>query len=360
MTINIARRKFIAALSSAAAALPLAARAQQSERMWRIGVLMNGAATQTLPQAYVAAFVEGLRHAGWTEGQNLRIDVRWNAGDAELARIYAAQLIGLMPDVILAITTVNLTAIQQATSTVPVVFAQVSDPVAQGFVAGLTRPGGNLTGFGAYEFSIGGKWLDLLKEAVPGLNRVAVMFNPDTSPQSKFFMRAIEAAASHGVQAIAVPVRAIPEIESALESFARQPNGGLILPTDAFTRLHQTLVTDQAVRHLLPSISADPEFPKDGGLMYYGARINTLEQFRQAAVYVDRILRGAKPGDLPVQQPDKYTLTINLKTAKALDINIPQNASRHRRRGDRINPSHCGNRRPQSVAMGRNLPRDLA
>ena len=318
---QLKRREFITLLGGAAS-LPLAARAEQGERMRRIGVLMNGAATATLPQSYVAAFVQGLRQAGWTEGQNLHIDIRWNAGDAALARIYAAQLIGLMPHVILATTTVNLTIIQQATSTVPVVFAQVSDPVAQGFVASLTHPGGNLTGFGAYEFSIGGKWLDLIKEAAPGLARVAVMFNPDTSPQSKFFMRAIEGVAS-GMPAIAVPVRATPEIESALESFARQPNGGLILPTDAFTRLHQKLVTDVAARHRLPSISADPDFPKDGGLMYYGARISTIDQFRQAATYVDRILKGAKPGDLPVQLPDKYTLTINLKTAKALGLEVP-------------------------------------
>jgi putative ABC transport system substrate-binding protein len=301
----------------------MAARAQQGERVRRVGMLMNGAATETRPQSYVAAFIQGLRQAGWTEGQNLRVDIRWNAGDAALARIYAAQLIGSMPDVILATTTVNLTVIQQATSTVPVVFAQISDPVAQGFVTSLTHPGGNLTGFSAYEFSIGGKWVDLLKEAAPSLARVAVMFNPDTSPQSKFFMRAIEAVASIRAQPIAVPVRATPEIESALESFARQPNGGLILPTDAFTRLHQKLVTDLAARHRLPSISADPDFPKDGGLMYYGARINTIDQFRQAATYVDRILKGAKPGDLPVQQPDKYTLTINLRTAKELGLAMP-------------------------------------
>ena len=292
--------------------------------MRRIGVLMSGAATATTSQSYVAMFVEALRQLGWTEGQNVRVDIRWNAGDAQLTRIYAAQLIGLMPDVILAATTANLEAIQQATSTVPVVFTQVSDPVAQGFVASVAKPGGNLTGFSAYEFSIGGKWLELLKEIAPGLARIGVMFNPDTSPQSKFFMRSIEAAApTLGVQATAVPVRSSADIEPAFESFAGAPNGGLILPTDAFTRLHQKLVTEMAARHRLPSISADPDFPKDGGLMYYGARINTIDQFRQAATYVDRILKGAKPGDLPVQLPDRYTLTINLKTAKALGLQIP-------------------------------------
>src|SRR5262245_60847279 len=193
MASYIGRRKFLATLG-AAAAWPLAARAQQGERVRRVGVLMNGAATETIPQSYVAAFVQELRQLGWTEGRNLRIDVRWNAGDAALARIiYAAQLIGLTPDVILTASTTNLTVIQQATNTVPVVFVQVSDPVEQGFVASITKPGGNLTGFSMYEFSVGGKWVDLLKEIAPSLSRVAVMFNPDTSPQSKFFMRSIEA-----------------------------------------------------------------------------------------------------------------------------------------------------------------------
>jgi putative tryptophan/tyrosine transport system substrate-binding protein len=229
MASYIRRRKFLATLFGGAAAWPLAARAQQSERMRRVGVLMNGAATETIPQSYVAAFVQELRQLGWTEGRNLRIDVRWNAGDAALARIYAAQLIGLTPDVILTASTTNLTVIQQATNTVPVVFVQVSDPVEQGFVASITKPGGNLTGFSMYEFSVGGKWVDLLKEIAPSLSRVAVMFNPDTSPQSKFFMRSIEAAApSHGVQAIAIPVRTTPEIEAALQNFSREPNGGLI------------------------------------------------------------------------------------------------------------------------------------
>jgi ABC-type uncharacterized transport system substrate-binding protein len=303
---------------------PLPPRAQQPERVRRIGVLMNGAATATLPQSYVAAFVQGLRQAGWTEGQNLHIYIRWNAGDAALARIYAAQLIGLMPDVILATTTVNLTVIQQATSTVPVVFAQVSDPVAQGFVASLTHPGGNLTGFGAYEFSIGGKWLDLLKEAAPGLARVAVMFNPDTSPQSKFFMRSIEAAAPGlFVRSIVVPVRSANEIEVGVENFARQANGGLLLPTDSFTGLHQKLIIEAAGRHRLPAISWSQNFPKDGGLLYYGSNVSLPRQFQQAAGYVDRILKGEKPADMPVQAPTKFELVINLKTAKALGLEVP-------------------------------------
>jgi putative ABC transport system substrate-binding protein len=285
---------------------------------------MNGTATDPVRQSYLPAFVQGLRQLGWTEGQNLRIDVRWSAADVGLARIYAAQLIGLMPDVILTASTINLTVVQQATTTVPIIFTAVSDPVAQGFVANLTHPGGNLTGFSDNEFSMGGKWVGLLKQAAPGLARVAVMFNPDVSPQTQFYMRSIEAAApSFGIQAIAVPVRAPADIQSALESFSRQPNGGLILPTDSFTRLRQKQIAELAVRHGLPSISAYDDFPKDGGLMFYGSNVNLMDQYQQAAGYVDRILKGAKPGDLPVQLREKFALGINLRTAKALGLTLP-------------------------------------
>jgi putative ABC transport system substrate-binding protein len=319
----IRRRDFITLLGGAAA-WPVAAKAQQTGGARRIGILMNGAANEALQQSYMAAFVQGLRQLGWTEGQNIRIDVRWNAGDAGLARIYGAQLIGLMPDVILVSSTISLIVIQQATNTVPVVFVQVSDPVAQGFVPSLTQPGGNLTGFSLYEFSIGGKWVELLKEAAPGLARVAVMFNPDASPQAQFFMRSIEAAASSlGVQAIDVPVHATSDIGPALASFSGQPNGGLIVPSDTFLRLRLKLIADLAVRHRLPSISGIRDFARQGGLMDYGVTINSVGHYRQAANYVDRILKGAKPGDLPVQQPDKYTLAINLNTAKALGLRLP-------------------------------------
>jgi putative ABC transport system substrate-binding protein len=321
--LMMGRREFIAGLGGAAA-WPLAVRAQQGARVRRVGVLMNSVATDRQYQSYLAAFIDGLRQLGWTEGQNLRVDVRWNAGNAGLAQTYAAQLIGLMPDVILASSTTNLTVILQATSTVPVVFVQVSDPVAQGFVASMRQPGGNLTGFSIYEFSIGGKWLDLLKQVAPGVARVAVMFNPDTSPQSKFFMPAVEAAAqSLGVQVISAPVRAAADIEPALASFARQPNGGLILPSDTFTRLRFSLIADLAGRFRLPSISATANFAKAGGLMDYGVTINAVGQFRQAASYVDRIFKGEKPGDLPVQAPTKYTFVINMKTAKALGLTVP-------------------------------------
>jgi putative tryptophan/tyrosine transport system substrate-binding protein len=221
-------------------------------------------------------------------------------------------------------STTNLTIIQQATNSVPVVFVQVSDPVEQGFVANITKPGGNLTGFSMYDFSVGGKWVDLLKEIAPNLSRVAVMFNPDTSPQSKFFMRSVETAGpSHGIQAIATPVRTTTDIETALQNFSREPNGGLILPTDTFTRLRSKLIAELAERHRLPSISGYDGFAKDGGLMYYGPIINLPDQFRQAASYVDRILKGEKPGDLPVQRAVKYTLVLNLRTAKALGLTVP-------------------------------------
>ena len=321
---QLKRREFISLLGGAAVTWPLQVHAQQPDRMRRVGVLMNGPATDAELQSHVAAFVHGLRQLGWVEGQNLRLDIRWNAGDAALAQTYAAQLIGLMPDVILAATTVNLEVVRRATSTVPVVFVRISDPVEQGFVASITKPGGNLTGFSAFEFSVGGKWVDLLKEIAPNLTRVAVMFNPDTSPQSKFFMRSVEAvASSYGMKAIAAPVHTTTEIEAALQNFSREPNGGLILSTDSFTRLRSKLVAELAERHRLPSISAFNDFVKDGGLMYYGVLINVPDHFRQAASYVDRILKGEKPGDLPVQAPTKYELVINLKTAKRLGLTVP-------------------------------------
>jgi len=317
------RREFIAGLGSAAA-WPLAASAQQAGRVRRVGVLMNGAATTAVYQSALDAFIQGLRELGWTESQNLRIDVRWSAGDAAVARLYAGQLIGLMPDVILAASTNNLVVVRQATRTVPIVFVSVSDPVAQGFVASVRQPGGNITGFSAYEFSVGGKWLDLLKKFAPGLTRVAVMFNPDTSPQSKFFVQAIEAVApSLGVQAIAVPVRAAADIEPAVAGFARVPNGGLILTTDSFTELYLSLISDLAGRYHLPSISYEEPFARAGGLMAYGTNVDLVAHYRQAAGYVDRILKGAKPGDLPVQAPTHYRFVINMKTAKSLGLTVP-------------------------------------
>jgi putative tryptophan/tyrosine transport system substrate-binding protein len=299
------RREFIAGLGGAAA-WPVVARAQQGARIRRVGVLMGSALTEAEQQSYLAAFVQGLRQLGWTEGQNLRMDVRRNAVDAGVARTYAEQLIGLMSDVILGASTVNLMAIQQATSTVPVVFVSVADPVAQGFVASVRHPGANLTGFSYLELSLGSKWLGLLKEVAPGVGRVAVML--------------IEAAAqSLGVQAIATPVRSTADIEPALASFARQPNGGLVLPGD----VHQKLIANLTGRFRLPSISGISDFAKDGGLMDYGPQIDLPGQYGQAASYVDRILNGSNPDDLPIQGLDKYRLVLNLSTAKALGLMVP-------------------------------------
>jgi ABC-type uncharacterized transport system substrate-binding protein len=319
----IRRREFLTLVAGTAAAWPMAARAQQVGGARRIGVLMNGVAAQAVYQSYLTAFVQGLRQLGWIEGKNVRLDIRWSAGDAQLASIYAAQLVGLMPDVILTASTTNLTAVRQATNTVPIVFTTVSDPVAQGFVVSVAKPSGNLTGFSMFEFSVGGKWLDLLKEISPRLTHVGVLFNPDTSPQSKFFMRSIEAAApTLGVHAVALPVRTTAEIGPAIESFASTPNGGLILPTDTFANLRINLIADLASHHGLPSIAAAESFPRNGGLMYYGASVNLPDQFHQAATYVDRILKGGNPGDLPIQRADKYTLILNLKTAKALGLTV--------------------------------------
>ena len=321
MASHIGRRKFLATLGGAAA-WPLAARAEPSDQMRRVGVLMNGAETDPVNQSWLAAFVQAFKNLGW-DGQNVRIDLRWSAGDAERARTYAAELIGLRPDVILTASSLNLTSTQRATTTIPIVFTLVSDPIAQGFVSNLPHPGGNVTGFTNYEVSIGGKWLDLLKQIAPGIARVAVMFNPDTSPQSRFFVSSVEAAApSFGVHATAVPVRDTADIEPAIVGFSRQPNGGLIFPTDTFTFLRRNLIVDLAARYRLPAIYAYREFTEAGGLMRYSAD-DYHDQFRQAASYVDRILKGAKPGDLPIQQPTKYALSINLKAARALGIDVP-------------------------------------
>jgi putative ABC transport system substrate-binding protein len=315
------RRDFITLLSGAAA-WPVAARAQQADRLSRVGVLMHYAANQPVGQSLLAAFIQELRQLGWSEGQNLRLEVRWNAGDVDLAKIYTAQLIGFMPEVILAASTINLKLIQQATNSVPIVFVAVTDPVEQGIVHSLTHPGGNVTGFSNLESSIAGKWLDLLKEVAPNLSQVAVMFHPDEAPQSKFYLQAIEGAGrSLGVKATALPVRLTADIEPAFENFVRAPNGGLILLPGAFTRLHLPLIAGLAARHRLPSIGNPEEFAKSGSLMSYGGNVN--DEFRGAAGYVSRILRGEKPADLPVQLDATFRLIINLKTAKAIGLDVP-------------------------------------
>jgi putative ABC transport system substrate-binding protein len=316
------RREFIAGLGGAAA-WPLAVRAQQGDRVRRIGVLLSAAATEAEYQGYLAAFVQEMRRLGWSEGQNLRLDVRWNAGDAVLSHTYAAELIRLRPDVIVTHSSVNLAAVEQATKTIPIVFVVVSDPITQGFVSNIRQPGGNVTGFSTTEFSLGGKWLNLLKEIAPGLRRVAVLFNQDTTPYFKFFLPIFDAAVGPlGVQVIPLPVLTESDIEPALTEFAREPNGGLMLLGDSFTRLHHKEIADLAGRYRLPSIAPNG-LASIGGLMDYGPTFDLARHFGQAATYVDRILKGTKPGDLPVQTPTNYKLVINLKTAKALGLNVP-------------------------------------
>jgi putative ABC transport system substrate-binding protein len=316
------RRDFIALLGCAAVAWPLAARAQQPERMRRIGVLMNGTETDMVSRSNLAAFQKALRNLGWIDGQNLRADYRWSAGDPERMRTYATELVALAPDVILTASSANLAALQRATRTIPIVFVQVSEPIAQGFTSSLAHPDGNITGFAQYESSMGSKWIDLLKQIAPGLAQVGVMFNPEASPQSKLFMGSIEAVApSFGAEAIAVIVRDVAEIEPAIAGIARKPNAGLIVLPSTFTSLRRQLIVDLAARYRLPAIYAEREFVEAGGLMRYG--FIDSEFFRQAAIYVDRILRGAQPADLPIQQPTKFELVINVTAARALGIELP-------------------------------------
>jgi putative ABC transport system substrate-binding protein len=316
------RRTFIAALGGVAAS-PLIASAQQNGQVRRVGVLMINNPTEPVYQSYLAMFMRSLQTLGWTDGQNLHAEVRWSGGDSERARSNAEELVRMGPDLIFSVASVNLAALLRVTHTIPIVFVQVSDPAAQGFVADLVHPGGNITGFSAYEFSMGAKWLDLLKQMVPNVERVGVMFNPDTSPQSKLFLRSIEASApSFGVKVIAAPVYSEEDIKQIVESLGKEPNGGLLLPTDNFTNVHGDLILEQTTRYRLPVIYSNSTADvRKGGLMYYG--IDYENQFRQAAIYVDRVLKGVKPGDLPVQGPTTFRLAINLKTARALGIEVP-------------------------------------
>jgi putative ABC transport system substrate-binding protein len=315
------RRQFITLLGGAAA-WPIAARAQQVGRVRRIGVLMNAHEADPVQQPYVTAFEQVLRGLGWRRGQNLEIDYRWTEDDPGRTRAQAAELVASGPEVIVASTTGALTAAQAATRTIPIVFANVSDPVAQGFASSLAHPGGNITGFSAFEFSIGGKWLGLLKEVSPALARAGLMFNPASSPQSRFFLASVEAAApSFGVRAIALPVQASTDIEPAIATLAGEPNGGLIIGTDNFLNFNREQVAALAIRHHLPTIFASSDFVTAGGLMSYG--FDAFENYRGAAFYVDRILKGEKPGDLPIQLATKFTLKINLKTVQALGLDLP-------------------------------------
>src|SRR5215831_10915679 len=312
------RRAFITLLGGAAAAWPLVARAQQRERMRRIGVLLNSAADDPAAQSRLTAFLQGLQQLGWTHGRNVRIDIRWGADDAERVRKSAAELVALASDVILTVGSPTTGPLLQATRTVPIVFVQVADPVGAGFVESLAQPGRNATGFASFEYGISGKWLELLKEIAPGVKRAAVIRTLATAA-GPGQLGAIQAAASSlGVEVSPIDVRDAAEIERAITRFARSSNGGLIVTGESAFN-HRELIITLAIRHRLPAVYSDYIFVTEGGLMSYGP--DRLDQFRRAAAYVDRVLKGERPADLPVQAPTKYDLV--MKSAKALGLTVP-------------------------------------
>jgi putative ABC transport system substrate-binding protein len=316
------RRDFIAALGGVTA-WPLAVRAQQPERGRLIGVLMGFAESDPAAQSLVTTLRSALAKLGWMEGSNLRIEIRWGNRNATRIETYAKELVNLRPDVILGQTTPVIDALARETQIVPIVFTFVTDPIGSGFAATFARPGGNITGFTANDPALGGKWVELLKEAAPRTAHVAVLFNPGTSPQNKFFMPSIQAAASSlAVQASAATVQAKDAIEGVIAAHARNPGGGLVVMPDPFNRSNRDLIISSSARYAIPAIYDDRPYAESGGLITYGA--DRSEEFRQAAGYIDRILKGEKPMDLPVQKPTRFELIVNLKTAKALGIIEPQ------------------------------------
>jgi putative tryptophan/tyrosine transport system substrate-binding protein len=315
------RRDFIKVIAVSAAAWPLTARAQQSERLRRIGVLMDQAATDPVSQARNAAFLQGLRELGWMIGRNVEIEYRWAPGDVDNSRRNAEDLVALAPDVILATGGINMGPLLQVTRTVPIVFVQVTDPVGAGYVQGLARPGGNATGFIPFEFGTSGKWLELLKEIAPGIRRVAVLRDAALALGMGQLGAIQSVSPSFGVELRPVGVGTADEIERTIVAFARDPDGAMIVTVSPAALRHRELIITLAARHKLPAIYPYRFFATDGGLASYGP--DTIEPYRRAAGYVDRILKGEKPADLPVQAPTKYELVINLKTAKALGLTVP-------------------------------------
>ena len=316
------RREFITLIGGGAAAWPLAARAQQGGRLRRMGVLMYAAETDDEGQAGLAAFREELGKAGWTEGRNIAIAVRWAAADLEAMKRFAKELAGLQPDLILTSGTPSTGAMLQQTRTIPIIFVVVADPVGSGYVANLPHPGGNVTGFTPIVGTLGGKWVQLLKEIAPRLARVTLLFNPPTAPFIEGFIGPFKsAAASLGMAAIVGPVYDMPEVESLVAAQAREPNSGLVVIPDAFTISHRAEITSLAARHRIPAIYWSRSHAELGGLISYGPYI--VDEYRRAAAYADRILKGERPTDLPVQAPTKYELVVNLKTAKALGLDVP-------------------------------------
>ena len=316
------RRQFLALLGSMAIGCPADVVAQKPERVRRIGVLMPFTASSALGLRRAKIFTQALQDLGWTDGQNTRIDYRWAGGDIEQIQSLAKELVGSRPDVLVGIGSAPTAALQQATRTIPIVFLMSTDPVAEGIVQSLARPGGNATGFFATEPSLGGKWLELLKEIVPGLRRVGVIFNPETSTGGTSYLHSVETAAPlFSVEAIGAPVHHAGDIELAISSLVREPGGGLIVLPGAFTASHLKQIIELAARYRLPAIYAVRDYANEGGLMAYGT--DPIDLYRRAASYVDQILKGANPANLPVQAATKFGLVINLKTAKALGLTVP-------------------------------------
>jgi putative ABC transport system substrate-binding protein len=317
------RRDFIKVVAGSASFWALAAHSQPGERMRLIGVLMARPESDPRARSWLAAFRGALAKLGWMEGNNIRIELRWSAADADRMKTFAKELVDLRPDAIFSQTTPAISALARETQTIPIVFVLVSDPIGTGFAASLAHPSGNITGFTGNDPAIGGKWMELLKEIAPRTARVALLFNPATAPQLKFYMPSIKATASSvAVEVSTAPVHAKEEIEGVIAAQAHTPGGGLIVMADPFTNTNHDLIVALAARYRVPTIFNEPQHAELGGLIAYGT--DFAELFRQAAEYIDRVLKGAKPGELPIQQPTKYELVINLKTAKALGLTIPE------------------------------------
>jgi len=320
--LDLRRRQFSTLLGGAAAAWPLAAHAQQPERARRIGVLMAVAESDVDVRSGVALFQQSLQELGWKDGRNIRFDYRWGDADADRIQALAKELVGLQPDVLVAHSTPSAKGLLQATRSIPIVFLTVTDPLGQGLVASLSRPGGNITGFSVFEFSLGTKWVEVLKQIAPGTRRVTAIFNPETAPYYEMYLRSIEAAtAAIAVELIAVQVRSKIDIKNVIRQVGSELDGGLFVLPDSHNVVHRKLIIELAAEYRLPAIYYFRYFASDGGLIAYGP--NEMDIFVRTASYVDRILKGASPSDLPVQQPTKFELVINLKTAKALGLNVP-------------------------------------
>jgi putative ABC transport system substrate-binding protein len=314
------RRDFITLLGGAVAR-PLAAGAQQGERMRHIGVLMPGDENDPVRKDRLYAFTQALAELGWSDGRNVRMDLRWYGDDNNRIRALAQELVGLRPDIIATVGAPAAAAVQMETRTIPIVFATVGDPVAQRIVARLNQPGGNITGFALYEPTLGGKWLELLSEVAPGLKRAAIMFNPDTAAVSAYMPPLDTAARSLKLALTIAPVHSDVEIETTIVALGREPGGGLVVIPDVFMTAHPAPIISAATRNNIPAVYPHSDYPRDGGLLSYGPDL--VDNYRRAGTYVDRILRGEKPGDLPVQFPTKFEMVVNLKTAKALGLTVP-------------------------------------